>query len=339
MRATYRPLVSSVLLLIGLLLALPWATAAQPFLTRPQPGSLEALVQSVVRVESRVPHNARTARSLGTSRSGSGVVIDNDGLVVTIGYLILQAEQIRVIDHVGVQHPAAFVGYDGASGFGLLRILGNDKPPAATLGRSVELAERDPVLVLAHGAEPGHSALITSLRTFAGYWEYLLEGAIFTTPPASDWSGAALLNRKLEVVGIGSLAVRDAAPNINLPGNMFVPIDALHPVLADLIATGGVRGPARPWLGLTLSEQYGRVIVLRATRGGPAAAVGIEEGDLVLEVAGVPVNGMEALYRNVWSLGAAGVEVPLRLVQKNRVTVVTVQSADRTFYYRASSMH
>ncbi len=297
-----------------------------------------APLSAIVQLDSRVPPGARTAAALGTERSGSGVVIDEDGLVLTIGYLVLEAAEIELTVDGARRVRAAFAGYDHETGFGLVRAerpLGIAPVP---LGESDGLARGSRVLAASHGgAGAALGAFVVARREFAGSWEYLLERAIFTVPPHPLFGGAALLDRQGRLVGIGSLMVADAGePGRDMPGNMFVPIDALKPVLADLVADGRARRAPRPWLGLYPQAFFGRLIVSRVPPGGPAARAGIGRGDLLLGVGGTPVATLPDYYRALWSLGRAGVEVTLNLLRGDRPTTVTVHSIDRHDWFRAS---
>ncbi len=208
------------------------------------------------------------------------------------------------------------------------------------MGSTEALAERQPVLVVSHGApEAMRTAMVVSRRNFAGYWEYLLEDAIFTSPPIRNFAGAALIDTKMRLVGIGSLFVRDAGEEgSSLPGNMFVPIDKLYPVLADLIATGRSSAPPKPWLGVYSTEVFGRVFVTRVAEGGPASKQGIKEGDIILMVGGEPIRGMEDFYRKLWKTGDAGATVKLRVLQGVEISSLAIPSADRYSHYRAPAL-
>ena len=295
--------------------------------------SVETL-SAVVRVKARILPNARSAESLGTVREGNGVLI-RENLVLTIGYLVIEAEGIEVIAGDGRAVPATLAGYDHSSGFGLLRLLAPIEARPLPLGDSRELAERDPVMVAAYGGREGVSlAYVVSRRPFSGSWEYLLDSAIFTYPPVMNWSGAALIGPKGDLLGIGSLVVADAMnAGTQSPGNMFVPVDLLKPILNDLIEKGRA-GRARPWLGMSTEELRGRLIVARVSPDGPAARAGLQRGDIVIGVGGEEVASLADFYRKIWARGAAGVEVPLKVLQGTQVREVGVRSIDRVDYFR-----
>jgi len=294
------------------------------------------MISAVVRVKMKAIAGARSNASLGSARDGAGVVIDDQGHILTIGYIVIEADSIEVTTHDGRTVPATLVGYDHATGFGLLRatVPLNVKPMA--LGDPDRLEVRDPVMILpAGGREAATFAYVVSRRGFAGSWEYMLDSAIFTSPPTMQWAGAALVDREGKLVGVGSLLVRDTVePGSPLPGNMFVPVDILKPILSDLIAKGRRPGPARPWIGLATESAQGRLFVTRVSREGPADRAGIREGDIVLGVGSDAVKTHEDLYKKMWSLGAAGVEVPLRLLQGADVRDVKVRSIDRFEYFK-----
>ena len=291
----------------------------------------EEMLNAVVKIRSVIPKEASTAGSLGTDREGNGVVIDTKGHILTAGYLIVEAETIEVTAAEGKTVGATFVGYDHSTGFGLLRAnqpLGVDP---LKLGQSSKLKEGDPVLVVGYGGEDSIvGARVVSRKEFTGSWEYILEEAIYTSPPHSNFGGTALIGRDGRLLGIGSLFTQLVIPEFGiLPCNVFIPIDLLNPILSDLIAKGHSSKPPRPWLGINSEESHGRVFVTRVTAGGPAEKAGLRPGDLILTVKGTTVNGLPDLYRKVWALGNAGVDVPLGILREIRIQEVTIRSADR----------
>ena len=294
------------------------------------------ILGAVVGIRADVPPNARTAESLGVVREGSGVVIDDDGLVLTIGYLILEAGITEIIGADDEPVPAEIVAYDHETGFGLLRASQPLGIKPIGLGESAALGARDEVLVVSHvKTQAVQPAVVVARREFAGYWEYLLPGAIFTSPPHEGFGGAALIGRDGRLLGIGSLIVGDTVGNgTAMPGNMFVPVDALKPILPELLDTGRTAGPSRPWLGLFAEEVQGHVIVTAVTEDGPAAGADISPGDLILGVAGAPVTGLADFYRKVWAQGEAGVDVPLLIGRASGTGEVTVSSGDRYAWLR-----
>lgn len=310
------------------------ALLAGPGVARAQVG--EDVLTSVVKIRAEVPADARTARFLGTRREGNGVVIDSDGLVLTIGYLILESSGAEIVLPGGRAVPATFVAYDHDTGFGLLRATEPLRIKALELGDSAALKLREPVLVAGHGGRAGAiGAYVVSRRVFAGYWEYMVEDAIFTSPPHPNFGGAALIGSDGKLVGIGSLIVPDAVePNVNFPGNMFVPIDALKPILGDLLSTGRSSVGPRPWLGLYSQEVQGRLFVTRVPSDGPAYKAGVRKGDMVLAVAGKAIGSLADFYRRVWAIGKAGALVPLTILHGNVPTVVKVESIDRYDWLR-----
>lgn len=296
----------------------------------------EEMLSAVVRVRMKAIDGARSNASLGATREGSGVVINEDGYIVTIGYVVMEASAIEVVTQDNRVVPARLAAYDHASGFGLLRALAPLNVTPMKLGQSAELQQREPVMVLpAGGREAASVAYVVSKRRFTGSWEYLLESAIFTSPPTMQWAGAALVNKEGLLVGIGSLLVRETAePGTALPGNMFVPIDELKPILPDLIAKGRRAEPPRPWLGVATEELQGRLFVTRVSPESPADKAGMRAGDIVLGVGGQPVRNHVEFYERVWARGAAGASVPLRVLQGAEMKDITVRSIDRFDYFK-----
>ena len=321
--------VFALLAAIGLALPLP-AAAPRAFGQPPIPGP-------VLGVSTKVPSEARTAATLGTERSGSGVVIDDDGLVLTVGYLIMEAREVTLDLPDGRSVPASIVAYDYDSGFGVLRAAAPVPLKSVRLGNSDTIESEARVSIVAGGQYAGTAfpVLVADRRDFAGYWEYLLERAIFTSPPFPGWGGAALLDKEERLIGIGSLLVRDAgARGQTLPGNMFIPINRIKPILADLLASGKVAAPARPWLGIYTQESPSGLVVSFVAPEGPAARAGVAPGDRIVEIGGVAVDDLPGFYRRIWAAGEAGAVVELRLRRGEEEKRVPVISGDRYKYLR-----
>ena len=321
-----------------LVIALVAGSLAQPAVAQDKEkaqAEAEETLSAIVRIKSRIIKDARSAETLGLQRDGTGVLI-RDGYVLTIGYLVIEAESIEVTGADGKAVPAAVAGYDHASGFGVLRLLAPLAGKPLPFGDASAVEERETAMIASHGGrESVNLVYVVSRRPFTGSWEYLLDSAIFTYPAVMNWSGAALISAKGELLGIGSLIVNDSAgAGSQSPGNMFVPIDLLKPILDDLITAGRRSGPSRPWLGVNAEEMRGRLIVARVSPDGPAARAGLKSGDIVIGVAGEEVNTLADLYRKVWARGAAGVEVPLKVLQGLEIRDVAVRSMDRLDYFK-----
>ena len=264
------------------------------------------------------------------------MLIAPSNLVLTIGYLILEADHVDVTASNGRTVPATVVAYDHATGFGLLRPVGPLDVKPIRIGVSAGVDALDQLMIASGTGEQGVTvATVVSKRPFAGYWEYLIDDAIFTSPPRLDHSGAALINKEGELVGIGSLFVMDAvSPGERLPGNMFVPVDLLKPILDEMIATGRQKAGMRPWLGLSSLEDDGRIKVLRVSAESPAEKAGIKPGDIILAISGQKVEKLDDFYRRIWSSGAPGVEVTLKVLQGAEVRDVKLRSIDRLEFIR-----
>lgn len=291
----------------------------------------EEILKGIVKIRATVPRDAHTATTLGTEREGSGVVIDDTGHILTIGYLIVEAEAIEVLGADEKPVNARFVGYDHATGFGLLKADRSLEVKPVKLGQSSKIREGDPVLVAGFGgSEQAAAARVISRREFAGYWEYLLDDAIYTAPAYLNFGGAALLDLEGRLLGIGSLFSQLMIKGIGtIPCNLFVPIDLLAPILPDLISKGRSGKAPRPWLGINAEETHGRVFVTQLTSGGPAEKAGLQTEDLILTVAGKQVTGLADLYRKMWALGSAGVEVSLGILRGTEMREMKIQSVDR----------
>ncbi len=290
---------------------------------------------AVVGIKVKALADARSNDTLGQEREGSGVLI-RDGLVLTIGYLILEADQVELTDYQGQTVPGTVVAYDHATGFGLVKALAPIASRVARLGTVQPVTQLDRMMIVTGGEEQNISiATVVSRRAFAGYWEYLIDDAIFTSPPRLDHSGAALINQQGEIVGIGSLFVLDAlTPGEHLPGNMFVPVDLVQPVLDEMVRTGSQHGARRPWLGVNSLEEDGRVKVVQVNEESPAAAAGIVAGDIILSIDGQKVESLETFYQALWNRGQPGVMVVLTVLHGPTMREVPVHSIDRSDFMR-----
>lgn len=290
-------------------------------------------LRSVVAVRATVPDDAFTAGALGTRREGSGVVIRDNGLVLTIGYLITEAEEVWLTDHTGRVVPAHALAYDQESGFGLVQALAPLGLPAVVLGDAAKARVGDAV-VLTDGIGQSVQAHIVTKQEFAGYWEYLLDEAIFIAPAHPSWGGAALFGADGTLLGIGSLRLQMSRNGDVADINMVVPINLLPPILDDLLTRGQVARPPRPWLGALSAESDGKVVVMSVTEGGPAAKAGLRQGDVISDVRDGEVDGLADFYRKLWDSGPAGAEIPMRVVRDGRETWLRVKSADRASFLR-----
>ena len=300
---------------------------------------LERALSSVIGLHAIVPPDAFTADTLGTERAGNGVLI-GDGLVLTIGYLITEAESLWLHLGDGRVVEGHALASDQETGFGLVQALGKIDLPSMTLGSSsnVETGARV-VLGGAGGRTRSVAGRIAAKQEFAGYWEYVLDEAIFTYPAHPNWGGTGLISPQGDLIGIGSLQVEREREGTNENLNMIVPIDLLKPILSDLRKFGRVDKPVRPWLGLYSTEIEDKLVVVGIAPKGPAARAELKTGDMVLAVKGENVSTLGEFYRKVWSLGPAGVEVPLTLYRDGVTFDVAVNSSDRAKFLKAPRLH
>jgi S1-C subfamily serine protease len=312
---------------------------------QPKPGDyefdLDSALASMVALRATIPSDAFTAETLGTERAGNGVIIGENGVVLTIGYLITEADSIWLHLSDGRTVPAHALGYDQETGFGLVQPLARIDLPALPIGQSGAAQIGDRVVVGgAGGRERSVAARIADRHEFAGYWEYVLDEAIFTAPAHPNWGGTAMIGAAGQLLGIGSLQLeRPGAGGLSEHLNMIVPIDLLKPIVDDLTAYGRRNRPPRPWLGLYASEIEDRVVIVGLATGAPAQRAKLRPGDVVLAVGGMEVRGLAALFRRIWSLGHAGVEVPLLVYRDGRTFEVRVPSGDRNRFLKGPSLH
>jgi S1-C subfamily serine protease len=289
---------------------------------------IEKILPSIVALRSSIPEDAFTASTLGTIREGSGVVIRDNGLVLTIGYLITEADEVWLTRHDGKVVPAHALAFDQETGFGLVQALGPLDVPALAFGDATATELGDAV-VLADGLGNAVSSKIVAKQEFAGYWEYLLDEAIFISPAHPSWGGAALIDENGKLLGIGSLRLQMSQGGQVADINMVVPINLLAPILDDLLNRGQIDKPPRPWLGAYSAESNGAVVVMNVADGGPAAEAGLKPGDIISEIRDAEVDGLADFYRQVWKSGPAGAEIPMRVLRDGREAWLRVKSADR----------
>jgi S1-C subfamily serine protease len=315
-----------------------------PLSIQPKPENyaydLEEALNSLVGLRATIPADAFTAETLGTERSGNGVLI-RDGVVLTIGYLITEAETIWLHLADGRAVPGHVLAYDQETGFGLVQALARVGLPVLPLGQSKLAKVGDPVVVAGAGGRK-HSvvARIAAKQEFAGNWEYVLDEAIFTAPAHPFWGGTAMIGRAGELLGIGSLQVQQVRESgTPEPLNMIVPIDILEPILDDLLTLGRPNHPPRPWLGLNATEIDDKIVIARVSNGGPARRANLRTGDIVLAVADREISDLAGFFRRVWALGKAGVEVPLTIYRDGRTFEARVTSGDRNRFLKGPSLH
>src|SRR5256885_8198349 len=317
---------------------------AFPLEMRPRPEDwrfdLDAALDSVVQLRAEIPEDAFTAPILGTERAGNGIVIREDGLVLTIGYLITEASTIWLTTNQGVVAGGYPLAYDQATGFGLVQPLGRLGARALERGTSASCRIGENVVVAGHGGR-AHAlkAAVFAKREFAGYWEYVLDEALFTAPAHPQWGGAALIGAEGKLLGIGSLLVQEKIDAGTIQGNMIVPIDLLGPILDDLVKLGRTNRPPRPWLGMYATEAGARLVVAGLASDGPAEKAGLRVGDAVLAVAGAKPSSLADLFRRVWACGNAGVRVPLQVLRETTTKEYVVEAADRHDFLKKTHLH
>jgi len=317
-----------------------WAFPAE---MRPRPEDwrfdLDHALDAVVMLRAEIPDDAFTASILGTERAGNGVVI-GENLVLTIGYLITEATSVWLTTGRGTVVAGHPLAYDQQTGFGLVLPLGKLGTPVLPRGAAAHCQVGDAVLVAGHGGrEHSLKANLFAKREFAGYWEYVLDEALYATPAHPQWGGSALIGADGKLLGIGSLLVEEKEGDQVVQGNMFVPVDLLEPILDDLVLRGRAQRPARPWLGMYTTEINGKLVVAGLANGGPAERVGLKLGDIVVEVAEQRVRGLAELFRSIWRLGPAGCEVPITIARGGAKLEVRLKSADRADFMKKPSVH
>jgi S1-C subfamily serine protease len=296
----------------------------------------EKSLDAIVEIRISVSEDARTAERFGTNRVASGVVIDEIGHILTIGFQTIEADTVEIVGKDQKKVKATVVAYDRNTGFGLLRATSPLQVTPMPFGSSAEVKKGDPVLAVSYGSSNSvQGVVVVDRKEFAGPWEYLLDNAIFTAPPIDRFSGAALINRDGHLIGIGYLYSQITIEDkVVMPTNMFVPVEVLKPILSDLKLSGRSKIPPRPWLGVRTQELHGHLMVERVTSDSPSEKAGIKTGDIILGVNNQDVRGMADFYKKVWALGKAGIDVSLRILQGIQIREIVVHSTDRSQYWQ-----
>src|SRR5215469_12035286 len=312
---------------------------------QPKPGDcafdLDRALSAILGLRATIPEDAFTAGTLGTERAGSGVLIRKDGLVLTIGYLVTEAETIWLTSSSGGAVPGHVLAYDQETGFGLVQALGRLDVPAIELGLGLRVGAGDRAIMAAEGGRRhAIAARVVARQEFAGYWEYVLDHAIFTAPAHPFWGGAALIGADGRLIGIGSLHVQHSSGReLRRDVNMVVPIDLLAPILDDMLTYGRPNRPVRPWLGLYAAEVEDAIVVAGLAERGPANAAGLRPGDRIVAVGAETVGSLAGFWRRVWAGGPAGSEIPLQVSRDGETMSVRILSADSTRFLKAPKLH
>jgi S1-C subfamily serine protease len=316
-----------------------------PSAVQPKPGDygydLEHALSCVVGLHATVPADAFTADTLGTERAGNGVFIRGNGLILTIGYLITEAENIWIALSDGRSVPGHVLGYDQESGFGLVQALAKLDVPSLQIGESAAASLGERVVVGGYGGrQRSVAARIVAKQEFAGYWEYVIDEAIFTAPAHPNWGGTALIGPNGDLLGVGSLQLQHAAERGQTQNiNMMVPIDLLKPIVDDLLKFGRRNAPPRPWLGLYATEVENRLVIVGLADRGPAKQADLRTGDIVISVAGKEVRDLAGFFRRIWAQGQAGVEVPMTIYREGETMQLRIKSGERNKFLKGPSLH
>ena len=302
--------------------------------------NLEKTLNAIVSITAIIPEDAMTAEALGTERSGNGVIMD-DGLILTIGYLVTEADTIWLTLSDGTVVPGHVLGCDQATGFCLIQALAHLNQSGLKLGDSSLLEVGEDVIVCGFGGlDHAIAAQVVAKKEFVGYWEYLLDEAIFTAPIHGRWGGTAVVNKFGDIVGIGSLQVQHSSLDRNASDwNMVVPINLLKPVFEDLKTIGRRASPARPWLGIYAADLNNKILVAGITSGGPADRTDLAIGDRILSVNECKVFDLAQFFRCIWSLGNAGADIPLRIQREGHTLDIIIASADRFDLLKKPTIH
>jgi len=281
-----------------------------------------------------VPETAMTSELLGTERNSHAVQISQDGLLLTVGYSVMEASEIWLTNRKGQTTEAILLAQDYDSGLALLRPLSPIGLLTLETATTDKLHEGQELSVLASNEKELIPVDLFAVEEFAGRWEYVLDRGLFTFPLYERWSGAALLDSAGKLVGLGSLALGMRNPEGEVePGNLFIPVELVMPHIEHLRDHGQKPGTLRPWLGTLVEEHDSELYVVGLYHGAPAARAGIKPGEIILSVARQPVTSMAGFFRSIWHYGPAGTAIPLTLSDGNKTREVVLDTTDRNSFF------
>lgn len=293
---------------------------------------VERTQDSIVRFQAYIPEECRSSRILGGFRQGTGLVINSQGHILTVGYLIMEATEVQVIlaDDTTVQ--AKVAGVDFETGFGILQLVDSVDVPAIAIGRSSQVS--DDQLTLTIGGSTGEQTrIVTNGRIFStglfiGYWEYLLENALYVVPQNPAFGGSPLLNIEGEAIGVVSLQL-----NQHQGMNLAIPVDLLHTIETELVQYGRVisRVP-RSWIGVYHAPYTEGVIVVDVVQEGPAHKAGIQKGDIITHINDVRITGEEHFLRQLWTIPIHS-QFHMTFLRRNKPQTLTIWGLDRYEFY------
>jgi S1-C subfamily serine protease len=296
------------------------------------PTAVSRVRPAVIGIRASVPADRPSASTLGTDRWGSGVILDPDGLALTVGYVVLEATRLAVTLGDGRGVPARVVGHDFESGFAAIRLDPAGAPyPVARLGRSAGLAPGERVAAVGMATEGqtlDRAARVTAIGPFVAYWEYMLDRALFLAPLHPAFGGAALVDPDGALVGLVSLRLADE--------HVAIPIDLWPPVRAALLTDGRPARPPRPWLGVRVVTHPGGVTIGGVSPAGPAHAAGLRTGDVIVRINGGRVADVADFYRQLWAVPVGG-DIELTVFRDARLETIRVRPRDRyaVFQFRS----
>jgi len=287
-------------------------------------GLIERVLPATVHIEARIPETHPSTRILGSERMGSGTIIDAAGLVLTVNYVVLGAEQVKVTMIDQRAYVAEVVRTDFASGLALVRIP-EERLTALTLRHTSDVALGEECFVVAsvgEGSARIANGAISYLGPFDANWEYVLERAIMTTAMNPGLGGGPLCDPLGRVLGVVSL-------NLNEIGrfSLAVPSDYYLDARDDFVDGRRPAVGARAWLGLFCYSVKEHVVIQGLLPGGPGEQAGLKAGDVILAIDGEDVGDRRSLYRRLWT-HPAGDPVTLKIFRGRETKTVTVASGD-----------
>jgi S1-C subfamily serine protease len=287
-------------------------------------GLIERVLPATVHIAAQIPEAHPSARLLGTERMGSGVVVDASGLVLTVNYVVLGAEQIKVSLIDQRTYAAEVVRLDFASGLALVRIDEQRLSPLPLRSTRNLVAGEEAFIVasVGDGAARIANGAVSYIGPFDANWEYVLDRAIMLTAMNPGLGGGPLLDPLGRVLGIVSL-------NLNEIGRFSLAIPADYYLEAQDFFLAGRPQPSntRAWLGIFCYAVKDHVVIAGLLAGGPGEQAGLKAGDVILAVDGKDVADRRSLYRLLWA-HRPGEAVTLKIFRGKELHTVTVASGD-----------
>jgi S1-C subfamily serine protease len=280
---------------------------------------LEHVSRATVSIHVQVPPTHPSVMiGLGTDRRGTGALVSADGVIVTVNYMIMGAQDVIVTFASGEQVPGRVIARDFTTSLGLVKIGGTRLPHLDVVSSQTAALGQDIFMISSMGAEKrcADTGIITYLGPFDAAWEFVLERCVCVTASALNigLSGGPIVNSRGQLLAVSYLNFGDLVrPILGIPGECFLS------GRDELVRHGHrVSTPPRLWLGLLSYTLRDHVVIAGVMPGSPGEKAGIRQGDLVLSADGLEIHERKALYDAI-NRHRPGEQMRLKIMRNNQV--------------------